>query len=207
MTIQQAIEQCRTSGLTGWDLVEYAQKLVAGNMKYSYFNSFDMPETAFEKGMGYCWQQAGALNRILKGLGFASRLVYATSCRFPDTVREGVTVHIGVSGHVWCRVNLGGGEKDCCPGRPENRPGRLHFEPLTAVREYKGLIKPFSYFGSAAINRKRGKKFLEEKAKLERLHNPEKCPCKKKKCERYKNCEPCIANHRDKGTRPACERD
>jgi hypothetical protein len=64
----------------------------------------------------------------------------------------------------------------------------------------------FGYLGSAAVNLKRGRKFLEEKAKLESLHNPEKCPCKKKKCERYKNCEPCIAYHHGKGSLPSCER-
>jgi hypothetical protein len=206
MTISDAIAQCKSTCLTGWELVEYAQKLVAGNMKYAYFNSFDMPEKAFEKGMGYCWQQAGALNSIILGLGLRSRLVYATRCRFPDVVRDGVTVHIGVSGHVWCRVEISGEEKDACPGRETNSPGKLHFEPLSKVKDFRGPIRIFNYLGSAAINRKRGKKFLEQKAKLEALHNPEKCPCKKKKCERYKKCEECMAYHYAKGGKPYCER-
>jgi hypothetical protein len=29
MTIAEAIEKCRKTGLIGWDLVEYAQKLIS----------------------------------------------------------------------------------------------------------------------------------------------------------------------------------
>jgi hypothetical protein len=47
---------------------------------------------------------------------------------------------------------------------------------------------------------------LEQKAKLESLHNPEKCPCRKKDCPRYRKCEECKANHYAKGGLPFCER-
>jgi hypothetical protein len=205
-TIHQAIEECKASGLAGWELVEFAQKLVANHMRYSYFNSFDMPDRAFEKGQGYCWQQAGALDRILKGLGFDSRLVHAVQNRFPDVVRDGITIHIGVSGHVWCRVKIGNQEKDVCPGNPANSPGSLHFVPLSKVKDFKGFIWLPSYLGSAMLNHQRGKKFLEQKSKQESLHNPDKCPCKKKNCPRYKKCEECKANHYAKGGLPSCER-
>ncbi len=36
--------------------------------------------------------------------------------------------------------------------------------------------------------------------------NPETCPCKKKKCERYKKCDECKAHHVAKGGLPYCER-
>jgi hypothetical protein len=204
--IVAAIGQCRETGLTGWALVEYAQKLVAGRMTYSYYHSFDAPETAFARGMGYCWQQAGALNHILAGLGVDSRLVHSVRNRFPDMVREGVTVHIGVSGHVWCAVRVDGVEKYVCPGRIENRPGQYHFEILGPVHEFKGPITVFSYFGSAMINYFRGKKFMEQKEKLGSLYIPEKCPCKKRNCERNRNCEACKANHHSNGGKTACER-
>jgi transglutaminase-like putative cysteine protease len=106
-TIEDAVLMCRETGLEGWELVAFAQRLVSKRMTYSYFNSFDMPDTAFEKGIGYCWQQSGALNKILKSLGFDSRLVHSVRNTFPDVVREGVTIHIGVSGHVWCCVRIG----------------------------------------------------------------------------------------------------
>lgn len=166
-TIEDAVRVCRESGLSGWELAAFAQRLVNRRMPYSYFNSFDRPKKAFERGMGYCWQQSGALNIILKNLGFNSRLVHALRNEFPDAVRDGVTIHTGVSGHAWCRVRIGTEEKDVCPGSPENEPGKIHFKPLGRVRDFRGPIVLFSYLGSAAINRKRGKRFLAEKAKLE----------------------------------------
>ncbi|HCC35561.1 MAG TPA: hypothetical protein DEQ02_08000 [Ruminococcaceae bacterium] len=78
MTIKEAVETCLQSGLFGWNLVEYAQSIVNKAMAYSYNNSFDMPSKAFEKGKGYCWQQAKALQKILRSLGFKCYLVYAS---------------------------------------------------------------------------------------------------------------------------------
>ncbi len=206
MTITEAIAQCKATGLAGWPLVEYAQRLVAGAMEYSWFNSFDMPDKAFEKGQGYCWQQAGALNLILKGLGLDSRLVHAIRNSFPETIRDGVTLPAMVSGHVWCRVQVDGQEKNVCPGRESNRPSVMHFKPLSKVKSFKGPIVVFSYLGSAAINQHRGKKFMELKKKQIALHNPELCPCKKANCPRHANCKECMANHYGNGSKPTCER-
>lgn len=166
-TIEDAVRICREAGLEGWSLVAFAQRLVNKRMPYSFFNSFDLPKRAFERGMGYCWQQAGALNMILKRLGFNSRLVHAVRNEFPDVIRDGVTLHLGVSGHAWCRVRIGDEEKDVCPGSPDNKPGKVHFKTLSKVYNFRGPIVFFSYLGSAAVNRKRGKLFLAEKAKLE----------------------------------------
>lgn len=165
-TIDDAIRVCRETGLTGWELVKFAQSLVNRRMPYSYFNSYDFLEKAFERGMGYCWQQSGALNIILKRLGFDSRLVHSVRNEFPDVLREGVTIHIGVSGHVWCRVRIGSDEKDVCPGSADNIPGKTHFKPLGKVYNYRGPIVLLGYLGSAGINKKRGKRFLEAKAKI-----------------------------------------
>jgi hypothetical protein len=51
-TIDAAVSQCYSTGLCGWALVEYAQKMVAEHMVYSYFHSFDSPKAAYEKGQG-----------------------------------------------------------------------------------------------------------------------------------------------------------
>ncbi len=158
MTIKDAIVSCRASGLKGWGLAAYAQALVSSNMAYSYDNSFDFPVRAFSRGKGYCWQQSGALNLILTGVGLESRLVYATRARFPDVVREGKPVRIGESGHVWCRVTIDGLEKGLCPGNPVNRPGFVHFEPLSQVRDYSGVIVVFGYLGSLLANWNRGRR-------------------------------------------------
>jgi hypothetical protein len=68
-------------------------------------------------------------------------------------------------------VRLGAEEKDVCPGDPNNEPGKIHFTPLGSVYRFRGPIVIFSYLGSAAINRKRGKWFLKEKAKLENAYD------------------------------------
>lgn len=172
-TIEDAVCICHESGLSGWNLVAFAQRLVNKRMPYSFFNSFDFPKKAFELVMGYCWQQSGALNIILKRLGFKSRLVHAMRNEFPDVVRNGVTLHLGVSGHAWCRVRIGNEEKDVCPGSPDNEPGKVHFKTLSKVYNFRGPIVFFSYLGSAVVNRKRGKRFLQEKAKLESLRDSE----------------------------------
>ena len=166
MTINEAITQCRDTGLSGWALTEYAQKLVSANMTYSYSNSYDMPDAAFEKGRGYCWHQASALNMILLGLGINSRLVHAVRNQFSEKVFEGVTLAPFVSGHVWCRVSIGGEEKDVCPGRIENSPGVLHFTPLSKVKGWGKAIAWFSYHGSAMLNKQRLKKINKMKHEL-----------------------------------------
>lgn len=192
--------------MAGWELVAFAQRLVSRNMQYSVENSFDMPQAAFLKGQGYCWQQASALNMILRELGFDSRLVHAYRNLFPETELAGIIVNNFISGHVWCRVRIDGVEKDVCPGHKDNAPGVLHFYPMSRVREWNRLIEFFTYYGSALFNFHRGKKYGEIKRKQENKWKPECCPCKKRSCERYKQCAQCREYHYAKNGRPACER-
>ena len=206
MTINEAIIKCKASGLSGWALVEYAQKLVSGYMVYSYTNSYDMPDKAFEKGSGYCWQQAGALNLIYKGLGIKSRLVHAFKNQFPEKEYEGVLIKSFVSGHVWCRVTINGKTLDVCPGNVHNSPGVLHFKPLTKVLNWNPAISALSYLGSAGVNKKRYKNIMELKRKQEARNDPSKCSCPKTTCERHGKCTECRAYHSTKKSRPHCER-
>lgn len=99
MTIKEAVENCRNSKLSDWELVEYAQHLIHNNMAYSYNNSFDMPAKAFEKGKGYCWQQAKVLQKVLCALGFHCYLVYATRNAIPEKQFEGIKIKAHTSGH------------------------------------------------------------------------------------------------------------
>jgi transglutaminase-like putative cysteine protease len=92
MTFEIALETCRSSELRGWALVEFAQRLVCRSMTYSTTNSLDSPLVAFEKGQGYCWHRASILNRILRELGFDSRLVHAYKNLFPESELCGVQV-------------------------------------------------------------------------------------------------------------------
>ncbi|MCL2187853.1 MAG: MBL fold metallo-hydrolase [Defluviitaleaceae bacterium] len=34
----------------------------------------------------------------------------------------------------------------------------------------------------------------------------ENCPCRRNECERHSNCEACVANHRERGYPPSCQR-
>ena len=158
METNEAINNCLSSNLSGWELVEYAQKFVHMNMTYSYDNSFDMPHKAFEKGKGYCWQQAKALQNILLTLGFECYLVYATKNQIPEKQYECIKVEAHISGHVWCRVRIGEIEKDVCPGNINNKPGNIHFIPLSTVKKWNSFIGFWSYWGSAYVNYQRLRK-------------------------------------------------
>lgn len=158
MRLQEAVKVCRCSGLEGVELIEFAQRLVGSRMTYSYTNSFDFPPRAFERGKGYCWHQASALNRILVALGVQSRLVYAVKTEMPQRVHEGITVAGHISGHVWCRVRYGSREGDVCPGNPDNRFGKVHFVPVSVIRNWNGWVCFWAYWGSAWVNAKRRRK-------------------------------------------------
>ena len=167
-TIEDAVAACRGSGLQGWDLVAYAQQLVAKKFTYSRRNPWDSPSRAFERGLGYCQQQALALQEIYDRLGVVSRPVYATgNCRFPppENAADSLALAAGnhwlraffenepnVFGHTWLRVRLGDQELDVCPGHPNNRPGVVHFEPLLEVKTLHPLLQPLSHLGSAMVN-------------------------------------------------------
>ena len=142
--IADAVAACKVSGLEGWPLVEYAQGLVSAKMAYSYCNSWDSPKRAFKRGLGYCWQQTGALYRILRKLGVDSHMVYATRTFFPDRKLY--------SGHVWLKVVVNGEMKDVRPGNMNNTPGKVAFQVLSAEKEWNVAIAFFSYFGSAWLN-------------------------------------------------------
>jgi hypothetical protein len=63
-TIEDAVEACRHTQLQGCEQVFYAQQLVARKFTYSRLNTWETPSRAFERGMGYCEQQALALKKI-----------------------------------------------------------------------------------------------------------------------------------------------
>ena len=155
MTLEEAIKICKKTNLSGWDLVEFAQCLVNKNMTYSYNNSFDMPLKAFKRGKGYCWQQAKVLQKILCALDFNCNLVYAIKNNIPEKQFEGIKVKEHISGHVWCRVNINNVEKDICPGNNNNKPGKVHFTPISNVKKWNAFIGFWSYWASAYVNHKR----------------------------------------------------
>jgi len=154
-TLEDAVAACRRTKLEGWDLVAYAQQLVARKFTYSRLNTWDTPSRAFERGMGYCEQQALALKKIYDRLGIAARPVFSLRCKFPAKVVDGVPRPGGVSGHAWLRVRIADKELDVCPGSVSNRPGVTHFEILWKARTWYPWLRPFTHLGSSIENIRR----------------------------------------------------
>jgi hypothetical protein len=126
-TLDDAVQACRRTGLQGWDLIAYAQQLVARKFAvYSTRNLWDPPARAFEYGMGYCMQYNLALRRILGCLGFETEAIFARKVRV-------LTDPDWTMGHTWLRVTVQGEVREVCAGHPTNEPGHNHFEPLTPV--------------------------------------------------------------------------
>jgi hypothetical protein len=154
-TIADAIEACRTTRLSGWELVAFAQYLTARKFTYSRLNPWDSPAQAFACGQGYCQQQALALQQIYDRLGIPARVVFAMRCRFPPGVVDGIWEPGCVSPHSWLRLTLDGEERDVCPGAVSNTPGDYHFEVLSPVRTLQPWMRPFSHLGSVLTNVRR----------------------------------------------------
>jgi transglutaminase-like putative cysteine protease len=154
-TIDDAVEACRRTHLLGWDLVAYAQNLVARKFTYSRLNTWDTPSRAFERGMGYCEQQALALKKIYDRLGIEARPVFALRCKFPTKVVDGMPSPGGVSGHAWLRVRIGDEELDVCPHSVNNRPGEMDFEILSRVLTWQPWLRPWTHLGSSIENIRR----------------------------------------------------
>ncbi len=151
-TLEDAVAACRRSGFSGWALAAFAQHLAARKFSYSRRNAWDTPARAFKRGMGYCQQQALALKMIYDRLGIESRPVYTSRAMFPPKVVHGVYEPEIVSGHTWLRVKINGDERDVCPGRVENVPGKIHFVVFGKVQTLTPGFAVVSHFASAIVN-------------------------------------------------------
>jgi hypothetical protein len=154
-SIEDAVEACRQTKLQGWDLVAYAQQLVARKFIYSRLNTWETPSQAFERGMGYCEQQALALKKIYDRLGITVRPVFSLQCKFPAKVVDGIRWPGGVTGHAWLRVRIADRELDVCPGSVRNRPGITDFEILREPLTWHPWLRPFTHVGSSIENIRR----------------------------------------------------
>jgi transglutaminase-like putative cysteine protease len=143
LTLAEAARQLEVTAKTGMALAEAARALVGERMQYCRRNSFDSPARAFERGYGYCTQQAYALVDLLARLGIEAKAVYAFRNRFPDGT---------VGGHTWVRVALGGEEWDLDPLFQDEVMGQITFTPLSSVRDHRPLFKWLTMLGEAAVN-------------------------------------------------------
>ena len=127
VTLDDAVTQCRRSGLQGWELVTFAQRLVYRKFAcYSARNLWDMPARAFVYGMGYCTQYNLALKQLLGKLGIRSQAVFCLQVAVNDEPNWRM-------GHTWLRVTVDGVTRDVCAGHALNAPGRVGFTPLRRV--------------------------------------------------------------------------
>lgn len=136
--LDDAVRVCRETGLTGWDLVAYAQQLVHRKFtRYSILSLWESPGWAFKNSRGYCNQYNSALWRLLTDLGFDAERVFATR------VRQDVNPWWRM-GHMWVRVTIDGRSLDVCAGLADNRPGQVAFVPVTEVLPFG----PWTYWNT-----------------------------------------------------------
>jgi hypothetical protein len=133
-TIADAVQVCRRSGLGGWELVTYTQRLVHRKFAfYSCRNLWDTPAQAFRYGMGYCSQYNLALKQLLDRLDIETQAVTAFKVRVRDNPEWAM-------GHTWLRVQVHGEVRDVCAGHADNLPGRVNFTPMALVLPAGGVL-------------------------------------------------------------------
>jgi hypothetical protein len=106
----------------------------------------------FERGMGYCEQQALALKKIYDKLGIETRPMFCMRCKFPAKVVDDAYWPGGISGHTWLKVRIGDEERDVCPGSVNNTPRMTNFEIRARVLTWQPWLRPFTHVGSSIEN-------------------------------------------------------
>jgi hypothetical protein len=133
-TLDDAVDACRRSGLEGWDLVTFAQRLVCSKFAiYSCRNLWDSPAQAFRYGMGYCTQYNLALQQILQRLGIETQAVFSLRVAVLDEPEWSM-------GHTWLEVTVQNEPRTVCAGHADNLPGKVHFTPLAPVWRGNDLL-------------------------------------------------------------------
>jgi flavodoxin len=142
LTLSQATVQLMETGKTGWHLIEAARAMVAERMQYSRRNSFDSDAEAFERGYGFCTQQAYVLVDLLTQLGFDANAVHAFQNMFPDGT---------AGGYTWVRVSLDGETRfiDSIFYDAESR--EITFQPISKIYNHTSLFKLLTRSGEAAL--------------------------------------------------------
>ena len=143
LTIKQAAQRLHQTGKVGWALVEAGRALVAERMQYSRRNAFDSSGRAFERGYGYCTQQAYALANLLTQLGFEARVVHAFQNRFPDG---------SLGSHAWVSVTMGQETRYIDSLFYDAHAGENTFTPLSEVLEISPYFKLLNWWGGTAVN-------------------------------------------------------
>jgi hypothetical protein len=112
-------------------------------MAYSRRNSFNGYARAFERGYGYCSQQARALADLLTRLGFEASVVHAFQNRFADG---------SVTAHAWVQVIAEGEAYDVDSLFYDPDHSRITFTPISEVQEVPQLLTYLEWWGAPAVN-------------------------------------------------------
>lgn len=127
-TLDAAVQACRASGRSGWELVDHATALVHHRfVNYSVWHLWEGPAAAYRNGRGYSNQYNLALARVLTELGFAVQVVHAARVR----MNRNPWWHVG---HTWLWVTHSGLTRDVCASDAANRAGHVSFVPQSQVR-------------------------------------------------------------------------
>jgi len=137
-TIEEAVTNCRASGLQGWELVDHATHLVNSKFtRYSCWHLWETPERAFRNSRGFSDQYNTALALVLVGLGFEVEIVHAARVR-PS--REPSDNPWWNAGKTWLRVSHDGRTLEVSAGDVRNQPGDVCFIPESEAR----LVNPWT---------------------------------------------------------------
>lgn len=138
--LSEALDDCLGSRLDGWELVDYATRLVNQKFtRYSIWHLWESSGLAFKNSRGFADQYNIALGRLLAGLGFRVQAVHAARVRF-DADRPAAPWWN--AGHTWLRVTHSGRTLDVCASRADHRAGQVHFHAVSDVRP----INPWTGF-------------------------------------------------------------
>jgi hypothetical protein len=123
-SIDDAVRLLESSGLSGWGLVREATNHVDERFEYCRRNNLQHFQRAYERRLGFCQQQAFALNEILNRLGFETRPVQSVRCRFADG---------RIGGHAWVEVRHMRETKYVDTLLQDPGTATLTFEPIARV--------------------------------------------------------------------------
>jgi len=143
LTIDEAVDSLKETGLRDMQLVESARKLVAQRMEYCRRNSYDSFDKAFRRGYGFCQQQAFALASILQKLGYSASPVQAYRTQFPDG---------NIGGHAWVSVHFNGGEYYIDPVYYDEENKEFTCIPRSEITGFSPFFRLLSGWGAATIN-------------------------------------------------------
>ena len=130
--LHEALEDCLESRLDGWELVDFATRLVNEKFtRYSVWHLWENSGLAFKNSRGFSEQYNLGSARVLSGLGYDVQAVHARHVHF-DPERPGT--ESWRNGHTWLRVSYRGETLDVCASRAGHRAGKVSFMPLSDPR-------------------------------------------------------------------------